>query len=151
MRKTSRSRFSFAWILLCLALAVTGLGQMPIFKRYYIADLPGMAWTADYGLTHMLHYLFAALFLGIAGAWVGRRMFDRSWTLTPLGRIRLWVVGVVAATGLVRVAKNMPDVWFSPEVVLLVDWTHLFAVVAFGVLALVSMSRKSAYEEGARY
>ena len=25
-------------------LTLTGFGQMPIFKRYYIADIPGLGW-----------------------------------------------------------------------------------------------------------
>ena len=25
-------------------LALSGFGQMPIFKRYYIADIPGLGW-----------------------------------------------------------------------------------------------------------
>ena len=30
-------------------LTLTGFGQMPIFKRYYIADIPGLGWLADCG------------------------------------------------------------------------------------------------------
>lgn len=49
--------------LTVFALLFTGFAQMPIFKRYYLADLPGFAWTADYYLNHRIHYVLAALLL----------------------------------------------------------------------------------------
>jgi hypothetical protein len=48
-------------------LALTGFGQMPIFKRYYIADIPGMGWLAEFFVTHYIHYLGAIVFLAFAG------------------------------------------------------------------------------------
>lgn len=36
-----------------------------MYKRYYIADLPGLGWTADYSTTLMVHY-FAAMVLFFA-------------------------------------------------------------------------------------
>lgn len=44
-------------------LIVTGFGQMPMYARYGIADLPGMAWAADYQLTLLLHYGAGAVLL----------------------------------------------------------------------------------------
>jgi formate dehydrogenase gamma subunit len=40
-------------------LFLSGFGQMPLYKRYMVADLPGLAWTADFGATLLLHYLAA--------------------------------------------------------------------------------------------
>ena len=53
------------YIMLVFMMALTGFGQMPIFKRYYIADIPGLGWLAAYWVTHYIHYLGAALLLGI--------------------------------------------------------------------------------------
>lgn len=46
-----------------LLLIVSGFGQMPMYKRYKIADLPGLGWTADYSFTIVIHYLAAAILL----------------------------------------------------------------------------------------
>lgn len=46
-----------------LALIFSGFGQMPMYKRYRIADLPGLGWSADYSVTIVIHYLAAMLFL----------------------------------------------------------------------------------------
>ena len=55
------------WIYMAavFVLAVTGFGQMPIYKRYYIADLPGLGWLADFYITHYLHYIAAAIFFAL--------------------------------------------------------------------------------------
>lgn len=46
-----------------IALIISGFGQMPMYKRYGIADLPGLGWTADYSVTIVIHYAAAIFFL----------------------------------------------------------------------------------------
>ncbi len=41
------------------ALIFSGFGQMPMYGRYGLSKLPGMAWTADFGLQLSLHYIGA--------------------------------------------------------------------------------------------
>ena len=55
------------WIYLTTTffLVLTGFGQMPIFKRYYIADIPGLGWLAEFFVTHYIHYLGAIVLLGL--------------------------------------------------------------------------------------
>ena len=49
------------------ALIFSGFGQMPMYARYGLADLPKMAWTADYDLQLAIHTIAAiALMTGIA-------------------------------------------------------------------------------------
>jgi cytochrome b subunit of formate dehydrogenase len=43
------------------ALFLSGFGQMPLYKRYMVSDLPGLAWTADFGATLLLHYVGAVV------------------------------------------------------------------------------------------
>lgn len=135
-RRTARR----LWIALCLALGFTGAGQMPIFKRYYLADLPGMAWTADYMLLHTAHTLLAAVFLAWAGARAGAWLVRRE-RVAPLGAWRVAVVAGLAATGLARVVKNLSGVWLPPDLVLAVDWTHLALALAFGALGAAALLR----------
>ncbi len=40
-----------AFTLTLFFSALTGFAQMPIFKRYYVADLPGLGWLAEYYVT----------------------------------------------------------------------------------------------------
>ncbi|WP_051445460.1 hypothetical protein [Desulfocurvus vexinensis] len=139
-RRTARR----LWIALCLALGFTGAGQMPIFKRYYLADLPGLAWTADYMLLHTAHTLLAAVFLAWAGAWAGAWLVRRE-RVAALGAWRVAVVAGLAATGLARVVKNLSGVWLPPDLVLAVDWAHLALALAFGALGAAALLRGAPY------
>lgn len=41
-------------------LIFSGMGQMPIYKRYMVDQLPGLGWTSDYSITLAIHYWAAA-------------------------------------------------------------------------------------------
>jgi hypothetical protein len=125
-----------------VVMAFTGFGQMPIFKRYYLADIPGMAWAADFYLTHMIHYLGAIFLLGFAAyvfldyLLVGRRTSK----LTTSGFVRIVLLAGIIMTGIFRVLKNLPDVTFSPDFTLFIDLSHLGFVMVYlltGLLFLV--------------
>lgn len=130
--------YSPAWKLAVFVLALSGFAQMPIFKRYYIADLPGLGWLADFYFTHKMHYVAAAVLLGMAAwlltGWLLRR--TRRWKVTPGGWVRLVLMAGIVVTGAVRMLKNQPGVSFSPELTMIVDWAHLGFVMLLGLAAL---------------
>lgn len=131
-----------------VVLAVSGLGQMPLFKRYYIADIPGLAWTADYFVQHVLHYVAAGIFLALVTYWAvvfGRGLF-RSYRVTFWGWLRIGAIAALIGTGFFRVLKNLPEWTFSPEATMVIGWSHLAAAMLFGLLALGARLRgRSAY------
>ena len=132
-------------MLAMILTAFTGFGQMPIFKRYYISDIPGMAWSADFYATHFLHYVGAMVLLGLFAYFIvdygltGRKEFR----LTPSAWLRIVLMTGIVATGILRVFKNMPDVLFSPAFTVFIDISHLgFAMVyLFAALVLAVMKR----------
>lgn len=131
-----------------LVLAFSGLGQMPLFKRYAIADIPGMAWTADFYIQHVLHYLAAAVFLFLALMWAVAfvRRFARDFALTTWGWLRVGAIVLVVGSGFFRVLKNLPEWSFSPEATMYIGWSHLAAAMLFGILAVTArLAGKSAY------
>ncbi len=46
-----------------IVLVFTGLFELPIAKRYYITDLPGMAWSGDFIFSLNLHYMASVIFI----------------------------------------------------------------------------------------
>lgn len=40
-------------------LIFTGIGQMPVYRRYMVDQLPGLAWSSDFSVTLTIHYLAA--------------------------------------------------------------------------------------------
>ena len=145
-RLTAQNRpLKRVFILAMILTAFTGFGQMPIFKRYYISDIPGMAWSADFYATHFLHYVGAMVLLGLFAYFIldyilmGRKQFQ----LTPSAWFRIILMAGIVATGILRVFKNMPDVLFSPAFTVFIDISHLGFAMAylFTALVLVLMKR----------
>ena len=120
-------------------MALTGAAQMPIFKRYYIADLPGLGWLADFYLTNKLHYIFGAVILFMAFylftdfILTGKNKFE----LSTSGLVRAVLYGLVLGSGVLRVVKSLPSVTFDPVTVMLIDWVHLGLAMLLGVVAMV--------------
>ncbi len=46
-----------------IVLLFTGLGCLPLYKRYYISEIPGFAWTADFYNVTLIHYFASIVFL----------------------------------------------------------------------------------------
>lgn len=52
------------WLVACsgILLLFSGFGQMPMYKRYNVVKIPGLAWSSNYEITLLLHYIAAAFF-----------------------------------------------------------------------------------------
>lgn len=46
-----------------LILLFTGLGCLPLYKRYYISEIPGLGWTADFYNVTVVHYIASVFFV----------------------------------------------------------------------------------------
>jgi len=133
-RKTASRLFVFVFIV----MAFTGFGQMPLYNRYYLSDVPGMAWTSNYALTHVIHYLGAIFLLAffayhILGYVLAGR---KEYRLTGAAYTRIALLSGIIITGLLRVIKNLPDISFSPGFTLLFDLAHLGFVMTYLLCAL---------------
>jgi hypothetical protein len=134
-----------AYLALLFTMGLSGFGQMPIFKRYYIADVPGLGWLADFYATHYLHYIGAillfALFTYAAVVYVG--LVRNHYRLTGAAYIRAALLAAIAITGVFRVMKNLPDVVFSPLFTMVIDISHLvFMMMLMGCGVLFMILKK---------
>lgn len=123
--------------LLSAGLAVTGLAQMPIAKRYYIADIPGLAWTGDYLFTHYAHYVLAGLLLLVLARTIVTCQ-DRRLRPTAWGGVRLVLWAGVLLTGVLRVLKGLGPTEFIMPPARYLDWGHLLFVCLLGLTALAA-------------
>lgn len=64
-------------------LIFSGVGQMPVYKRYMVAELPGMAWTASYPVTLLMHYVAAAVLMGVVAFHVAYAVKLKAFGLVP--------------------------------------------------------------------
>ena len=96
------------YMTLLLFMALSGFGQMPIFKRYYIADLPGLGWLAQFYVTHYIHYVGAAALLAIGAYYLTRYLVAE--------RSRM---------------KNYEGYYLSSGLIVFLDILHLSTVMLF--------------------
>ncbi len=134
--------FKPVYLFLLFVLGLTGFGQMPIFKRYYIADIPGLGWLADFYATHYIHYIGAIVIFGffVYAAVIYWGLMRRRFQLTGAAYIRIAILALITITGIFRVLKNLPDVVFSPLFTMVIDISHLafmMFLMIFGILFMV--------------
>ena len=134
----SSSGIRYFYLITVFFLTLTGFGQMPIFKRYYIADLPGLGWLAEFFVTHYIHYLGAILFIGLASyIMVDYVVLTRqSRKLTKTGWTRCILLAVILVSGVFLVIRNLSGSTLSSAFIILLDLSHLGSVVAFLLLSL---------------
>lgn len=132
---------SIALKLTIFIMALTGVAQMPVFKRYYIADIPGLGWLADFYLTNKIHYIFGAVLLYLLAyifmLYLG--VFSKTHRVTVSGKIKGLLFILVCVTGIMRVIKNLNSVTLDPFTVMLIDWTHLGFAILLGLTAVVTL------------
>ena len=142
------------YMMLIFLMALTGFAQMPIFKRYYIADIPGLGWLAQFYVTHHMHYIGAILLLALF-IYVGViywAMMRQRLQLTRSAVMRIAFLFGIVVTGVLRVLKNLPNVVFSPEFTMFIDISHLgFMMMFLMVAAISSITRRGWLRETNRY
>ena len=148
MSKNSTSSFSKLLYFIAAGMAIlSGMGQMPIMKRYYIADLPLMGWSQDFYIMSDLHYLSAALLLGLL-AWrlsLSRRVIDTSWSWGPRTAWGWTLITLLFVSGVFKVARNA-GVFMDPILIMVLDFLHLGSGMTFmitGLLALIRRMKRS--------
>ena len=131
-----------------LFLALSGVGHMPIFKRYYIADIPGFGWLAQFHVTLAVHSITAALFLAMA-AWISTTWYltaPRS-TFTPSARVKIAFYVALIASGGILVFKNLKGVYLPGPAITATDLVHLFAAFALGITALTARATRQRWTQ----
>jgi hypothetical protein len=139
------------YTLTLVFMALTGFGQMPIYNRYYMSDIPGLGWLADFYITRNIHYIGAVILLAlvfyVASDFIlsGRRQAR----LTANGRVRAVLLSAIVISGALIVIKNFPYVHFSDGFIIGLDLFHLAGVMAFLMTNLVCRIAKKRWSVAA--
>ena len=129
------------YLVVIFFLTLTGFGQMPIFQRYYIADIPGLGWLAEFFVTHYIHYLAAVLFLAFASYMIVDYLVlkRKSRKMTATGYVRTALIAGILASGLFLVVRNLAGSNLSSAFIIGLDLGHLGLVMAFLFVSLYCM------------
>jgi hypothetical protein len=114
-------------------MALTGFGQMPIYNRYYMTDIPGFGWLADFYVTRNIHYLGAVILLGLAffSAFDFMLSNRRQMKLSASAWVRVALLAAVIFSGALIVFKNFPYVHLPDSFIIALDLFHLASAMAF--------------------
>jgi len=163
------------WVLALsgFILVFSGFGELPMYKRYMVTEIPGLSWAGDYYVNLKIHYLAAIVFVSVMvfhalyHGWLGHRGLlprkgdfresaktilsmlgfgeepraDKYLPEQRLAYVYLAGIGVIlVSTGIFKVLKNLPGVYFSPWFITAVTLIHTFATLFFlmGILAHVA-------------
>jgi cytochrome b subunit of formate dehydrogenase len=110
-----------------IMLIFTGLGCLPLFKRYYITELPGFSWTANFYTVTKWHYISAIFFTFAVLFHVFYHSLKGNFGLLPRkGDFAASLKMILASFGL---AKEPPSDKWLPE--------QRWAYVGIGLITLV--------------
>ena len=142
--KTSNRAVRYVYLVTVFFLTLTGFGQMPIFKRYYIADIPGFGWLAQFYVTHYIHYLGAVLILTLVTYMIIDYLIlqKKRIRLTASGYVRSTILAAILVSGLLLVIRNLTGSRFTPGFIIFLDIAHLGMVMTFLIVAGYCLVRK---------
>jgi len=127
----------YVYLITVFLLTLTGFGQMPIFKRYYIADIPGLGWLAQFYVTHYIHYLAAIVILAMVAYIVIDYVIlqKKHLRLTASGYVRGAILAGILVSGLLLVIRNLAGSRLDPRFIIFLDLAHLGLVITFLTVA----------------
>jgi len=146
MNTTKKTRKYIYWITLFF-ITLSGFAQMPVFKRYYIADIPGLGWLAQFYVTHIIHYIAAIVLI----AFVIYVLFDFIFTgarlnsITRPGYFKIAILAGLIVTGVLMVVKNLPNIYFGHTAVIVLDLAHLGLCMILLFVSLYSLIREKSW------
>ena len=125
-------------------LVLSGFGQMPVYKRYYISDIPGLDWLSQFYLTHVMHYIASSVLIALAVYIFISFLFRGSGRITGSGYFKIFILAGLIVSGVLLVIRNLPGVFLGHNLIIVLDLTHLgFCMMLLGVSFYTLITKKS--------
>jgi len=124
---TNENAKKYIYTIILISITLSGFAQMPVFKRYYIADIPGLAWLAQFYVTHIIHYISAFALIGFTMFLLFNFFLNRHKRnkITGFAYFRISIIAGLIASGVLMVIKNLPKVFFNHNIIIVLDIVHL--------------------------
>jgi len=149
--KTSLNSRGLYWLFTAALFVAlfTGFGNMPLYGRYYIADIPGFQWSGNFIANLKLHLVTGALLTALAiYSLVGFTRRPIKWTdLSALHKLLYISVTLVLLSGLLAVLKNFaflkPGLILNMTLTIFHMGTAVLVAVVGGLTLLVQTKKNS--------
>jgi len=143
--KTAGKTKNIIYAIVLFFITLSGFGQMPIFKRYYIADIPGLGWLAQFYVTHVIHYISAGVLMALVIYLLLDFIFNGSGlrNITGVGYVKIISLAGLIVSGILMVIKNLPDMYFGHTITIVLDLSHIvFCMVLLGASLYAVIPKK---------
>lgn len=112
-----------------ILLIFSGFGQMPMYKRYMVSELPGLWWSANFSVTLLIHYVAAVALIFAVAYHIVFHVLRKEYSILPRrGDLReSYLIIKAMITG----GKEPPSDKFLAEQRLAYAW------IAFWLLVLI--------------
>ncbi|MDI1472312.1 MAG: cytochrome b/b6 domain-containing protein [Thermodesulfovibrio sp.] len=110
-----------------IVLLFTGLGCLPLYKRYYITEIPGFGWTSDFYNVTMVHYIASVVFVAGVIFHIFYHGLRKDFGLLPKKGDLSKSIKVIAA--MIGIGKEPPSDKYLPE--------QRIAYVGIGLIILI--------------
>jgi hypothetical protein len=139
------------YVLTLFFMALTGFGQMPIYNRYYMSDIPGLGWLADFYTTRNIHYIGAVILLALVFYAAFDFILSKRHTakLSASGWVRAALLTAIIVSGVLIVVKNLPYAHVADGLIIGLDLFHLAGAMAFLTANLVCLIAKKKWTAAA--
>ncbi|MCK5165248.1 MAG: hypothetical protein KAQ72_16100 [Desulfobacula sp.] len=143
MKTTGKTR-KYIYTITLFFIVLSGFGQMPIFKRYYISDIPGLGWLAQFYVTHIIHYVAAIVLIALVIYILFDFIFNGSGLnkITGSGYFKIVLIAGLIVSGSFMVIKNLPDIYFSHNSIIVLDLVHVSLCMMLLFVSLYTRIRK---------
>lgn len=110
-----------------IVLLFTGLGCLPLYKRYYITEIPGFGWTADFYNVTVVHYIASIVFVAGVIFHIFYHGLRKDFALLPKKGDLSQSIKVLSA--MIGIGKEPPSDKYLPE--------QRIAYVGIGLIVLI--------------
>lgn len=125
-------------------LVLTGFGQMPVYKRYYISDIPGLDWISNFYLTHMIHYIASFVLIIFVVYVLVSFVLKRTGRITASGYFKISILAGLIISGVGLVIRNLSGVYLGHNLIIALDLIHLgLCMMLIAVSCYTLITKKS--------
>ena len=119
----------------------TGFGNMPLYGRYYIANIPGFQWSGNFIVNMKVHLVAGAVVLALAVYYlVGMIILRKDQApRTVLNRFLGIALALVLLSGLIAGVKNFAAWTPGLALMMTINFFHLGTAMLFTAVGVVSI------------
>ncbi len=126
-------------------LVLTGFGQMPVYKRYYISDIPGLDWLSQFYVTHMMHYIASSVFIALVFYVVISFILRGTGRITTSGYLKIFIIAGLIVSGVFMVIRNLSGIVLGHNLIIAFNLIHLGLCVMLMAVSFYTLVTKKSW------